>query len=58
MIKIGHKNANTLKVISFYRKAIFFWKKQQLEIENSGFVKTCDDHVHSEGHGWPSQEEF
>ena len=51
MIKIGHKNANTLKVISFYRKAIFFWKKQQLEIENSGFVKTCDDHVHSEGHG-------
>ena len=32
----------------FYRKEnCFLKKKTQLQIENSGFVKTCDEHVHN-----------
>ena len=25
----------------------FFFSKKQLQIENSGFMKTCDEYVHS-----------
>ena len=40
-------------MLSFYRKKHFFSKKR-LQIENSGFVKTCDEYLHNgvpNGHG-------
>ena len=40
------QNAN--KTVIFYRKDnIFSLEKNQLQIVNSGFVKTCDEHVHN-----------
>ena len=31
----------------FVLKDNFFLQKDQLQIENSGFMKTCDEYVHS-----------
>ena len=33
-----------LRKSELYQKALFFLEKQ-LQIENSGFVKTCDEHA-------------
>ena len=61
-VKIDFTNADKYYKCYFLSKSqFFFWKKlkkPKLLIENSGFVKTCDEHIHSEDHGWPSQEEF
>ena len=41
-----NQNAIITKLFFFYRKDNFFSKKQ-LQRENSGFVKTCDENVHN-----------
>ena len=38
------KNAN---INVFLTVNTIFFPKNQLQIENSGFVKTCDEHVHN-----------
>ena len=37
------QNANT--TVNFYQNFTFFPSQKQLQIENSGFVKTCDEHI-------------
>ena len=45
-IKIDYKMAIYIGNCYHYQRQTFF-RKMQLQIEKSGFMKTCDEHIHS-----------